>query len=109
MLGGSVLTLIQTNVLLVHCFLALGHVCKFVLRCKNLCGIGPSSGTANQRLRDRVKNSNGRKIYFSISPQLSSLPGFLSLSMYVPTADVVESPTSAEAMRDWHFDVDWSQ
>ena len=49
------------------------------------------------------------KIYFSISPQLSRLPGFLSLSMYVPTADVVESPTSAEAMRDWHFDVDWSQ
>ena len=34
--------------MLSHCFCALGHICKFVLRCKYLYGIGP-------RLSDRVK------------------------------------------------------
>ena len=44
MLGCSVLTLRQTKVFLAHCFLALGHDCKFVPWCKTLYRIGPWSG-----------------------------------------------------------------
>ena len=41
MLGSSALTLWQTNNCRMALINALGHVCKFVLRCKNLYRIGP--------------------------------------------------------------------
>ena len=41
MLGSSALTLWQTENCRMALLHALGHVCKFVLRCKNLYRIGP--------------------------------------------------------------------
>ena len=41
MLGPSALTLWQTKICRMALLHALGRVCKFVLRCKNLYRIGP--------------------------------------------------------------------
>ena len=41
MLGSSALTFCQTKICCMALLHALGHICKFVLRCKNLYRIGP--------------------------------------------------------------------
>ena len=69
MLGCCVLTLQPTKFVLVHYFHALGHACKFALRCKKFYRIGPWSSV-------KIRNGKGKSLicfFFSANYQSSLL------------------------------------